>query len=297
MTVAWPPARQTDVTVTESASGVTSGVGSSTDNAIVRWDGTTGLVIQNSGVIINDSNAASGFTSIINPVYIGGQGTTSTITYKPTTNTGTTGSDHIWQVGTNGATEGMRMTYTGLLGIGISSPTSPLHVAGVNSGLIVTALALQNLATATNTRTQLSLCMSTSPGGNPVSILGTRTNFPSGGGATLSFVTFDGSSTQEALRLTERGGISMLGTINAAGVTGAQTINKSVGRVNIPATGTSVTVSNNLVTTSSIVIAMAASNDATARVTSVVPVSGAFTIITSACTAETPFVFQVCNAH
>jgi len=294
MTVAWPPARQTDVVTASSstASGVTSGVGASTDNAVVRWDGTTGLVIQNSSVVLSDTG-----TTVGNNVIIGGTGTTSTLTFQTTTGVGTTGSDHIWKVGNNGATEGMRMTYTGLLGVGVSAPTAQVHAAATNPGLIATPLIIQNLSTSANTRTQMSFAMSTSPGGNPVSILATRTNIPSGGGATLSFITFDGSSLNEALRLTERGGVAMLGTINAAGVTGAQTINKSVGRVNIPAAGTSVTVSNTLVTTSSIVIAMAASNDTTARVTSVVPVSGAFTIITPACTAETPFVFQVVNSY
>ena len=37
-------------------SGDVVGPGSSTDNAVVRFDGTTGKLIQNSGVIIDDSN-------------------------------------------------------------------------------------------------------------------------------------------------------------------------------------------------------------------------------------------------
>ena len=37
--------------------------GSSTDNAIVRWDGTDGKKIQNSGVIVSDSNEISGYTA------------------------------------------------------------------------------------------------------------------------------------------------------------------------------------------------------------------------------------------
>lgn len=82
-------------------------------------------------------------------------------------------------------------------------------------------------------------------------------------------------------------------TIAAPGTTGAVTINKRLGRVNIAAAGTSVVVTNNLVTANSIVIAIPATNDATARVTSVVPTAGSFTINTPAVTAETAFNFLV----
>ena len=46
-----------------TASGV-NGPGSSTDNAIARWDGTTGTTIQNSSVIIDDSNNVSGIVGL-----------------------------------------------------------------------------------------------------------------------------------------------------------------------------------------------------------------------------------------
>lgn len=38
--------------------------GSSTDNAIVRWDGTDGSVLQNSGVVINDAKDTSGINDL-----------------------------------------------------------------------------------------------------------------------------------------------------------------------------------------------------------------------------------------
>jgi hypothetical protein len=44
--------------------GNVSGPVSSTDNAIVRWNGTAGNSIQNSGIIIDDSNNASGISSV-----------------------------------------------------------------------------------------------------------------------------------------------------------------------------------------------------------------------------------------
>jgi hypothetical protein len=40
------------------------GPGSSTDNAVVRWDGTTGTFVKDSGVILDDSNNITGITDI-----------------------------------------------------------------------------------------------------------------------------------------------------------------------------------------------------------------------------------------
>lgn len=73
-------------------SGDASGGGTSTDNAIVRWDGTSGTKIQNSAVIIDDSNNITGiqylqFSDITAPVNpSAGQGRL----YKKT------GSSSIW---------------------------------------------------------------------------------------------------------------------------------------------------------------------------------------------------------
>ena len=46
------------------AGGDVSGPGSSTDNAVARFNGAGGKTLQNSGVIINDSNAVSGLASL-----------------------------------------------------------------------------------------------------------------------------------------------------------------------------------------------------------------------------------------
>lgn len=89
--------------------------------------------------------------------------------------------------------------------------------------------------------------------------------------------------------------VTLSKTITAVGTTGNQTINKPIGRVNIAAAGTSVIVTNSLVTTNSIIHAVAATADASARVTSVVAGTGEFTINTVATTAETAFNFIVVN--
>ena len=84
-------------------------------------------------------------------------------------------------------------------------------------------------------------------------------------------------------------------TIIAPGTTGAQTINKISGKVNAAAGTTSLVVTNNLVTASSIVMAQMGTNDSTCRITSVVEAAGSFTIHYIAPTAETVIKFKVIN--
>jgi hypothetical protein len=85
-------------------------------------------------------------------------------------------------------------------------------------------------------------------------------------------------------------------TITAGGTTGDQTINKPSGTVNIAAAGTTVTVTNSLVSTSSIVVAVVRTNDTTAYIKNVVPSAGSFVItLGAACTSETSIGFIVYN--
>jgi hypothetical protein len=84
-------------------------------------------------------------------------------------------------------------------------------------------------------------------------------------------------------------------TIIAPGTTGAQTINKISGKVNAAAGTTSLVVTNNLVTASSIVMCQMGTNDSTCRITSVVEAAGSFTINYIAPTAETVIKFKVIN--
>lgn len=50
-----------------STLGLVTGAASSTDNAVARWDGTTGLDIQNSGVIIDDTDNVTGMLTLTMP--------------------------------------------------------------------------------------------------------------------------------------------------------------------------------------------------------------------------------------
>uniref|UniRef100_A0A6M3K5H1 Putative tail protein n=2 Tax=viral metagenome TaxID=1070528 RepID=A0A6M3K5H1_9ZZZZ len=66
--------------------------------------------------------------SIVTPLIIGGADTISTLTYKTTTGVGKTGARHIFQVGTNGATEAMTILNNGFVGIGMTAPSRLLHL-------------------------------------------------------------------------------------------------------------------------------------------------------------------------
>lgn len=72
----WP--NQT-ISATGAASGNVTGPSSATDNAVVRFDNTTGQVIQNSNVIINDTGEITAGTWKATPVAVayGGTGTTT----------------------------------------------------------------------------------------------------------------------------------------------------------------------------------------------------------------------------
>jgi hypothetical protein len=84
-------------------------------------------------------------------------------------------------------------------------------------------------------------------------------------------------------------------TNTAAETTGAQTINKASGTVNIAAGDSSVVITNSKISTASLVIPIIRTNDATARIKSAVPANGSVTIRTTPVTAETSIGFVVIN--
>lgn len=86
-------------------------------------------------------------------------------------------------------------------------------------------------------------------------------------------------------------------TITAAGTTGAQTISKPNGSVNLAAGATSIVITNTLVTTSSTLIATLNTADTTCTfVKSAVPTANTITVtVNAACNAETCVAFWVFN--
>jgi hypothetical protein len=147
--------------------------------------------------------------------------------------------------------------------------------------------------------------------GTPVSSVDVRFEIGNNSSTTLDVTASDGKikangvirpATNGSAALGEAGvGFSKLYldyTNTATGTTGAQTINKPMGSVNIAAGGTSVVVTNSLVTTATRVFAQVGTNDATAQVKNVVEASGSFTVnLTAAATAETVIKFVVFGAN
>jgi hypothetical protein len=133
-----------------AASGDVYGPASATDNAIARFDLTTGKIIQNSGVIIDDSNNITGAGAITTTgVLTVPAGTVSApaITTTGDTNTGIffPAADTI--AFTEGGVESMRITSTGDVGIGTASPALKFHV---NSGALGGAASFQSTASVTD---------------------------------------------------------------------------------------------------------------------------------------------------
>ena len=104
------------------------------------------------------------------------------------------------------------------------------------------------------------------------------------------------SSAVSLLLIKDDGAISVSSTNTASGTTGNRTINKASGTVNIAAAGTTVTVTNSLVTAASIVMAVLRTNDSTAIIKNVVPSAASFVInLSAAATAEVSIGFLVIN--
>jgi len=76
-------------------------------------------------------------TSMTTPLVVGGALNTSTLTLKSTTANGLAGSDIIFQVGNNGATEAMRVLETGLVSFNASAQVAANLIPAIKSGTAV----------------------------------------------------------------------------------------------------------------------------------------------------------------
>ena len=108
------------ITATGGVSSITSQTGTGTK-----------FVVDTSPTLITPTAT----TSLTTPLIIGGTGTTQTLIHKTTTGVGAVGADQIFQVGSNGSTEAMRILNSGFVGINNASPGVQLHVIGGASAI------------------------------------------------------------------------------------------------------------------------------------------------------------------
>lgn len=196
------------------------------------------------------------------------------------------GADNTYDIGASGATR-PRLIYTAggavlnNIAIGSGASSSLIRITASSDGV----LKITNDATTDVNRIQLG---------------GTSSSFPaikrSGTSVALRLADDSADAGLTAGTATFSGDVALSKTVTAAGTTGAQTINKSSGSVNFAAAATSLVVTDSLVTTSSIIIATVASNDATMKSVAVVAGSGSFTLYPNAApTAETRVNFIITN--
>lgn len=129
--VTLPNSATTGDILSVSASNVYSNIAAVASGSLLSSAGTGTLSVWSASPTLT--------TSLTVPTLIGGTGTTSTLTYKTTTGTGATGADHIFQVGTNGGTEAMRILNSGRITIGSATANTLLNIKGnhvSNYGLV-----------------------------------------------------------------------------------------------------------------------------------------------------------------
>jgi len=111
-----------------------SGPGATTDNALVRWDGTGGTNTQNSAVIVDDSNNVTGVVALT---------VTGTVTLSGTAANIATGANFISYAGTdagfsldsgNNATFSAAGTFTGALTVTSAANQGNVVIDGVATG-------------------------------------------------------------------------------------------------------------------------------------------------------------------
>jgi hypothetical protein len=162
-----------------------------------------------------------------------------------------------------------------------------------SGGALPTSLSLNTEYYVVGTPTATTIQVATTLGGTAIVHDGAGTGTHT---VTRAAAIYTRNGNNSAYIPIATGKISMDATITATGTTATQTINKPSGSVNAPAAATSVTVNNSLVSTSSIVIPVIATNDTTAQIKNVVKSAGSFTInFVSAVTAETRVDFVVFN--
>jgi hypothetical protein len=191
-----------------AASGDVYGPASATDNAISRFDGTTGKIIQNSSALIDDVGNVLAGAGLVGAPAFSTTGDTNTGIFFPAADT---------IAFTEGGVESMRITSDGRLGIGTASPTVPLDVAG-NARLTGT-----NLSIVPSTTTNAAYVLNTNSGGNFFFAIDNSTGASFGAGAyarvlysSAAYPMVFFTNDAERMRITSAGNVG-IGTSSPLG--------------------------------------------------------------------------------
>ena len=197
----------------------------------------------------------------------------------------------------------METILRGKVGIGGSDPTYRLELTDTYDVYEGTTIAIKNTPNGYNLGDVQGQIKFVGSAGNALplqfsesSIRSVKDDSNGNGGTRLDFWTQSGASTARKMSLSKSGGLSLLGTVTAALTTGNQTIDKPIGSVNFAAAASSLTVTNSLVTATSIINCTVGTNDTTMKSASCVAGSGSFVIYPDAApTAETRVNFAITN--
>lgn len=271
------------------------GPASSTDNAVVRFDGTGGKTGQNSGVTIDDNNRlelpanASGGMAFYNAagadrILLNAVG--NVFSFKTEANGGSNRSLVVGSGVATGITFGANSILT--YATSTSSQAQAAHDF-TNGGVSFSATSgAQYFMRGVGTVNQAS-------GTASFDYLFLNPTFTAVGSGGANFLRCTDNAT-DMFKVDRFGKLTLSTTLTAGGTTGNQTIDKPTGTVNIAADGTTVTVTDERCTTSSYVFAVLRTNDATATIKNVVPGAGSFVInLGAAATGEVSIAFWVIN--
>jgi hypothetical protein len=199
----------TDVEWTSNGAGDVAGPASSTDNAVARFDSTTGKVIQNSGVTISDANLLTADALSINNNTTLGSSNTDTVTFNArSASEFTPATDNTYDLGRTGH-EWRDLYLDGTANI----DSLVADTADINGGTI-DGTTVGATTASTGAFTTLSASTDVNAGGNNLSL--TNTNAGSSAQATIRFI----NDTAEQGNISLNSSIYSFGTLvaNAIGI-------------------------------------------------------------------------------